>query len=189
MILDRLKQETRPQHAHLEELNALPRTLAEHVRLLERFLGFVGPWEERLAAALPPEDPLRAAREKTGWLRADLAFFGYTSVRLAALPRCTDFPATPTRVHLLGECYVLEGSTLGGQLIARHLATALGLAPGRGDAYFRGYGAETAARWQAFRAELARHSSPENDAIMIGAAQAMFAALGRWFGQRSAAAA
>ena len=189
MILDALKQETRQQHAHLEELNSLPRNTSDYVRLLEGFWGIIVPWEEHVAAALPAEDPLRAGREKAGWLRDDLTFFGYSPARLAALPRCPALPATPSRAHLLGGCYVIEGSTLGGQVIARHLAAVLGLRAGQGDRYFRSYGGETAARWQEFRAELVRHSSPENDAIMIRSAQEMFAVLAHWFGRRSAAAA
>ena len=46
--------------------------------------------------------------------------------------------------------YVLEGSALGGQFIARTLAQA-GLHPDRGAAYFHGWGPATARLWRETR--------------------------------------
>jgi heme oxygenase len=74
----------------------------------------------------------------------------------------------------LGAMYVMEGSTLGGQYIARQVEKTLGLAPGRGDAYFRGYGDETGPMWRAFKAVLAevpeRHSE-----LVVRSAKRVFA--------------
>ena len=44
---------------------------------------------------------------------------------------------------LLGAMYVMEGSTLGGQLIARHVELVLGLTAGQGNAHFRGHNERT----------------------------------------------
>ena len=48
----------------------------------------------------------------------------------------------------LGVIYVLEGSTLGGRLIARHVEPTLGLTDGHGSSYFRGHGEATGALWR-----------------------------------------
>ena len=183
MLLDNLKARTSAQHSNLERINGLPASRADYVTLLRRFHGFIAPWETCLAELLPAHDPLRAGREKTAWLEQDLASFGFGPADLAALPRCdaAGLPDTASRAHLLGACYVLEGSTLGGQFIARHLERHLGLPPGAGDRFFRSYGAEVGAKWQAFRAHLLAHSSPEADAIIIRSAQATFDKLAAWF--------
>ena len=54
------------------------------------------------------------------------------------------------RSIFLGRMYVMEGSTLGGQYIARHVEETLGLSSGEGNSYFRGYGEATGERWREF---------------------------------------
>jgi heme oxygenase len=79
-----------------------------------------------------------------------------------------------------GSMYVMEGSTLGGRFIAPHVAERLDLAPGRGNAYFEGYGPRTGSMWNAFR-ETAAASVPESqydDAVK--AAIATFESLHAW---------
>lgn len=184
MLLEDLKVQTRLQHTNLEQLNGLPANRADYVAQLERFYGFVAPWERRLAECLPADDILRDGRGKTGWLEADLSHFDRDAEQRAALPSCGDLPETGSRAAILGACYVLEGSTLGGQFIARHLQEKLGVVAGEGDRYFRSYGAEVGMRWQAFRGELMRHSSPENDAAIVASARDTFDKLGAWFSKR-----
>lgn len=181
MLLETLKTQTRSQHSRLEQLNGLPATRADYERLLERFLGFVEPWEKRLADRVAETDLLRAGREKTSWLEEDLGKLGWDADEIASAPRCTDLPDANSRAALLGVCYVLEGSTLGGQIMARHAHEVLGFEPGTGDRYFRSYGADVGPRWQAFRAELLLHSSPEADAEIVQAAQDTFEKLAAWF--------
>jgi heme oxygenase (biliverdin-IX-beta and delta-forming) len=181
MLLDDLKQQTRAQHRQLEQLNGLPGSRRSYLAQLESFYGFIAPWEVELAAHVPKHDVTRRGRGKTTWLVHDLRHFGYSDEAVAALPRCTELPSTATRAEILGACYVVEGSTLGGQFISRHLESALGLSGGGGYRYFRSYGADVPARWQSFREELLRHSSPENDRAMIAAAGATFEKLAQWF--------
>ena len=81
--------------------------------------------------------------------------------------------ATSFRAAFLGAMYVVEGSTLGGQQIARHVDEALGMDANRGAAYFRGYGERTAEMWQAFKAVLTEVPDAESEEV-IAAARAMF---------------
>jgi len=80
----------------------------------------------------------------------------------------------------LGSIYVLEGSTLGGQLIQPHLQQTLGLERGQGSSYFVGYGRQTAAMWQSFRHYVLRHSALDADDAMFRSAALTFQALERW---------
>ncbi len=186
MLLERLKSETRAQHARLEAVVGLPMDRAAHLALITGLYGFVAAWEERLAALVPADDPLRAGREKTAWLEADLASFGLDAEARARLPRCAAdaLPAAATRADLLGVCYVLEGSTLGGQFIARHLRERLGVTNGEGARYFLSYGPEVGARWREFGVELERCPSPEKHAAVVGAAAETFEKLAAWFTAR-----
>lgn len=186
MLLDMLKRETRASHEQLERLNPLPTTRADYAAQLAAFYGFVAPWEERLAATLPESDSIRAGRAKRAWLEADLAYFGYD---LAAIPRASgdELPATASRPAILGAAYVLEGSTLGGLMISQHVERTLGLAGGEGYRFHRSYGPQVGAQWQAFRAELLRASSPENDPVIVQAARETFDLIHDWFARQKAA--
>lgn len=71
-----------------------------------------------------------------------------------------------------GELYVIEGSALGGQLIARHLER---LFPDYGHAFFR-IGRETVSEsWRTFQSMLDRHlPDPVSQSEAVSAAKAMF---------------
>jgi len=52
--------------------------------------------------------------------------------------------------EIVGMMYPLEGSTLGGQVISKHLRRNLGLTPDHGARFFHGYGDDTESFWSAF---------------------------------------
>lgn len=80
----------------------------------------------------------------------------------------------------LGRMYVLEGSTLGGVFIDRHLAGLPDLDGVRVRA-FSPYGDETGAMWAAFRrATRARVAAGGNSGAMVASARTTFAALAEW---------
>ena len=81
------------------------------------------------------------------------------------------------RSIFLGRMYVMEGSTLGGQYIARHVEETLGIRPGEGNSYFRGYGDATGERWREFREVLKALPDTETDTV-IASAREMFAIFG-----------
>ena len=81
----------------------------------------------------------------------------------------------------MGCLYVLEGASLGGQVITRLVQDRLGIGPEDGGAFFYGYGNGTAARWESFRAYLEAYAEEhERQKAIIGAARATFKALGAW---------
>jgi heme oxygenase (biliverdin-IX-beta and delta-forming) len=81
-----------------------------------------------------------------------MAALGVGAEEIARIPQCAELPELVTIPQVLGCLYVIEGATLGGQIITRHLQANLGITPETGGAFFAGYGVENGARWQAFGA-------------------------------------
>jgi heme oxygenase len=67
---------------------------------------------------------------------------------LDEIPGAFTIPDVSSTGHWLGALYVLEGSTLGGQVISRHLEKHFGWKDGRGYSFFLGHGAHTGERWR-----------------------------------------
>lgn len=110
-------------------------------------------------------------RLKLPQLAADLAALGLACPPALEAPP----PALASDAEYLGACYVLEGSTLGGRVIAAQLGPRLGLEPARGLSFFLCYGAEADARWSEFGAALER-CAPEAERV-TASALAVFAAI------------
>lgn len=117
-----------------------------------------------LQAAVPGWEMNRDGRETPGHLAADG-------------PKLPEFTAD---AEFLGAMYVMEGSRLGGQFIAKHVEQVLGLEAGRGDAYFRGDGAQTGARWREFLDVLRLRVPDAETDVVIHAAKMMFQSFGEW---------
>ncbi|SDX90217.1 biliverdin-producing heme oxygenase [Hymenobacter psychrophilus] len=150
-ILARLRQETRPYHDALEAqpfnqaLRTGALTAAGTRHFLQKLYGFVVPFEAQLQAheaEFGAEWEL-ARRYRAQLLRQDLP-------NADQLPHAPNLPPLDTRARLLGALYVLEGSTLGGQVIARQLAAA----DITTRTYFAGRGAQTGPLWKSFTALL-----------------------------------
>lgn len=182
-ILDRLREATRPVHEAIEREFDWARRVESidgYRDLLARLYGFHAVWEPA-AAALLADGAFFEPRRKAHLLAADLTFLGLqqSGIDALALPRSPCVPMT-TRADALGAMYVLEGSTLGGQLIARRVSAVLGLAPGRGCSYHCAYGPAVGTMWREFRTCLLAASSPTADEAMARTAQSTFERLRSW---------
>ena len=92
-----------------------------------------------------------------------------------------ELPAVEDTDQALGRLYVLEGATLGGTFIARHLATLPTLGPDVRLGAFSPYGTETGAMWHAFRRVTRDRVAAGGDpARLVAAARATFAVLADW---------
>ncbi|WP_321798554.1 biliverdin-producing heme oxygenase [Caballeronia sp. J97] len=186
-LLSRLKSETAACHARLENALDLMRDdlqRDEYIVLLERFYGYVAPWEHAAAACMPASlAGFFDERRKASLLAADLAALTGEPHCVASVPQADSHDDLP-RMHTIGEAfgsmYVMEGSTLGGRFIAPHVAERLALTPGIGNAYFDGYGPRTGSMWNAFRATVtANVPQPQYDDA-VKAAIATFDSLHAW---------
>ena len=92
-------------------------------------------------------------RRKLAWLVNDLKHFGIDpgSPDWRSLPPISLAPLANSG-ELIGVLYVIEGATLGGQVISSHLRKSLALTADAGARFFNGYGdsEETQRRWQEF---------------------------------------
>jgi heme oxygenase len=189
-ILARLRQETRAEHEAIEHNPRMARLMAndlqsgEYVALLLRLAEFYAPLERGLrtwADRLPKSIDVSARLVKTAMLRRDIEALS-PGFSFDADDEGDAVHRFATREQVWGWLYVIEGSTLGGQVISRRLAATLGVTPERGAGFHNPYGARTGARWQTFKAGLeedAAEGSLDEDAV-VAAARAAFAAMDAW---------
>lgn len=181
-----LKRATQGLHDDVErhlDLNRPRWTAESYRRLLERFLGIYFPLEQLLDRVNWMDSGIVfSARRKVHWLEADLVHFGLQPAALGDLDLCRNLPRLDDMVSGLGALYVLEGSTLGGQVILRNLRPQLGLSPETGGRFFSSYGADVGAMWRGFLAVLEQHGgeAAAEQAIVRGAVET-FSAFARWF--------
>lgn len=146
--LPALRAATRNHHQRLDRLIDL-RRLADgrrYGRVLQGMEGFLGAWEGHVATALPaPWHAWLRGRSRRPFLQHDLRVLG-----LAVRGPLGPMPELASAAAAWGSIYVMEGSALGGQVITRSLAQA-GLTPGRGGAYFHGWGPATGSMWHEAR--------------------------------------
>lgn len=151
-VLAALRCATRQRHEALERLLDFD-AIADrwrYARILAGFSCFLAVWEPLVRNALGPAwSDWLAARSRRAFLERDMAVLG---VRPLSPP---DGLAQALRLHspeaAWGALYVVEGSALGGQLIARQLSERLGITAERGGAFFAGWGERTGSRWREFR--------------------------------------
>lgn len=151
-----LRYATAHHHARIERVLNIETIVcpAEYRQLLARMLAFYRPMELALARIAWSALELNPAeRRKTPLLIRDLLAIGATRQEVAAVPDAA-IPDFDGHVGALGCCYVLEGATLGGQLIARHVKSVLKLDSANGATFFNGYGRATGAMWGSFCAVL-----------------------------------
>jgi heme oxygenase len=179
-IAARLRRETAPEHAAIEAASGILHqglTCDEYRKYLERWFGFLAPLEAELQRmkvwdALGLEAAGRGKRQR---LESDLAELGSTvcALPLSGLPELRGLP------EAVGSAYVIEGSTLGGRVLSRHVQSCLGAEVPR--RFLEVYGPATGERWHAFRAALASYAVGRDaqDRVIAGA-KSTFRSFTRW---------
>jgi heme oxygenase len=182
-VLRRLRTETAAEHRAVEEtLDLLSPQLTRDrlVDVLDRMHGFWQAAEGGLDtwADTHPADADRigwAGRRRTALFAADLAALG---AEPSGGPDLPDVGGTDTA---LGRLYVLEGSSLGGVFIDRHLASLPQLAGAGRLSAFSPYGERTGAMWRAFRTGVRDRIAGGGDADrVVSSARETFGALASW---------
>ena len=183
-ILARLRTETRPEHDAIEgALDLMSETLRPEAyrRTLERFYGFYSPMEAALerVGGWTQRGLDMVERQKSPLLEADLRALGVANPE--ALAVCTDLPPHGTVSAAFGCLYVLEGATLGGQIIKGAVEKSLGVTLETGGRFFIGYGDRTGLMWQAFRTAVTAFAvTPADQDEAVAAAKATFIKLRAW---------
>ena len=182
--LAELRASTRDEHDRIERVLRLtdPMPLARYAAVMAGFDAFLTAWEPRIRKALPARlhdwfDARRRsafAKADVEWLRGSAALEPPRWAAPAVLALTLD-----GLVDALGSLYVIEGSALGGRVIAPQLKRDMGLERGAGATYFHGFGADSGAMWQAFRTLAAAEigESPATIAQACTSARRTFEAL------------
>lgn len=179
-ILAALRSATREAHAELDAQLALTDSLTRlrYATFLRASLAVVAPIEARIACwlGLPADGFCRATA-----LRADLEALGDSADRSSRSSGpiffADDVPSISSFAEAMGAAYVVEGSALGGVVLARAIEKRLGAdCPRR---YLALRGAETGARWREFVHALEQwgaHAPAHGRVMACESARATFAA-------------
>jgi heme oxygenase len=144
---DRLRARTQTLHEQAERalnLEARLSSIEAYCGLLRTLWQLHAGYEAAFAGQSWSSSPIDfAARRRSDMLLTDLNVLG-----------AADIPSVPFDTPVIGPfdaigcLYVLEGSTLGGQIILRHAEERLGLTAANGAGFFHGYGARTGEMWR-----------------------------------------
>ena len=155
MLLELLRERTGALHERVErstDLLSRCRGVATYRKCLGQMLGFYRPFEEALAGFDWSSLSLDySERRKAAWLRADLRALGMPVCEINDLPDCQNLPRPMSLAGAIGCLYVLEGATLGGQIISRHVHQQLSVGEDNGGSFFCAYGTRLGPMWKAFR--------------------------------------
>lgn len=174
----RLRAATADAHEALErdlDWQGRVATLPGYRALLARLRGFHAAYEPAIAMGLS-DDAFLAPRRRLAALDADLAALGLDFFARTALP-APAAPALAGEGAAMGALYVLEGSTLGGVVIGRHVGGLHG--EGTPLAYYAGRGREAGPLWRSFRARLDGLAAGQ-EAAAFAAGVATFEAMRGW---------
>lgn len=170
-------------HDHLESTSLLARLtntelqIDDYIDILKRYFGLLTRFEEQVADhsgwAVINRQPETC--RKSPLLKKDLNTLGVDPSNHGH-PATADLSFECQSVsQFMGTFYVIEGSSLGGIYIAKHLQQHLGLTANNGASYFHGYGADTAGQWKQFCGHLARYGETIPDPKpVVDAAQHAF---------------
>jgi heme oxygenase len=186
-VLRRLRTGTAAEHAAVERTLGLldPELRPDRLgTVLTRLHGF---WLAAEAGLDEWATDHLADAGAVGWASRRRAHLFHSDLRALGRPGAADVPVLPPvggTDDALGRLYVLEGATLGGVFIDRHLAGLPRLAGVRLQA-FSPYGTDTGAMWHAFRRATRDRVAAGGDAARIVAvARTTFGALAAWCGLR-----
>ncbi|OLY93163.1 heme oxygenase [Cnuella takakiae] len=175
-----LKRQTQAQH-QLAETTMMPlihqaTSSTSYARLLKGMYGFYQPLEEQIAPFLPRINFPLPVSNRAHHILTDLQVLGVNGM----IPLSTQLPLIESPLQALGALYVLEGSALGGRIIARMLRKQDSL-PDNAFHFFEGHQENTGAHWQAFIRHLNQFAVTTPDIEKVsGAANETFAAHTRW---------
>jgi heme oxygenase len=181
-----LRAATSELHQQIERLIDLPDCIVtrdDYRRWIARFYGFYQPLESALTK-FSGWDGLGVcigSRLHSPDLAHDLDALGCAAPK-RMLVAAGGLPNLPSLAHALGALYVLEGATLGGQIILRRILSRPDLSIGAARQFFGGRGREVGPMWQEFRDRLddfGLHFPMQRGDVVVGA-QRTFQALLTW---------
>lgn len=155
-FLMQLRSKTANSHQLIEQNNVSQALMSQNVttiqyaQYLSKMYSFVYGFEKIVFPLLQHYKMLQLDdRRKSHLIEADLALLNYNGVQHYENDELFS-THYQTAAAALGGMYVLEGSTLGGQIISRHLSKILGNAVDGKTTYLTAYTGQTGSMWKNF---------------------------------------
>jgi heme oxygenase len=154
LFVQNLRKQTASSHQKLED-NSLSKALleeavsvADYQHYLSALYGITVGCEEMLFPVVEDVVPDINRRYRSELIVNDLLATGFSKEQIAALPvyKFTSKSAS----EAMGAIYVIEGSTLGGRVLYKHINKKLAFSAENGASYFWGYGDQTGSMWKSF---------------------------------------
>ena len=199
-IMQRVREEIWPLHERIEKHSPLDvvaqgQASKEHyVLALKLLYGIIVPLEnelKRCALSMVNKPKFSGFMESTQWgrsqlLECDLVVLGSSESEIACLPFCSQVPQCGTPEQALAILYLLQGSRLGGKVIASNVKSSLGYDERTGCAYFSSNGCEIGHYWIAFKEFAQTNVDKEHESIMIESVKIYLIVMETWFKDASA---
>jgi heme oxygenase len=183
MFTDELKEATLANHQQTEKQLILRmkamRSLDQYIALLQMFYGYFGGLEQQINKFVDAQNlPDHNQRRKTESIATDIQNLGAT---IPPLAQRGELPEIDNLKKAIGALYVIEGSTLGGKIIAGMMRQHFTFQGDEGLSFFCGYGDDTDKMWTSFKNELnAIASTTQGRTEITKAADQTFEMFGEW---------
>ena len=185
LFLTNLRQTTANSHKQLEEnyySNAIQEssvTLHNYQTYIAKLYGIILASENDVFPVLTSLISDIGQRYKADFIVNDLTNTGIPISEVKDLP-VYNFTVSST-AQALGIMYVLEGSTLGGKFLYKHINKILGLNAENGASYFWGYGQQTGPLWNNFITIVSNYAVEKNcENEIIASAVQTFSNIDLW---------
>ena len=183
MLAELLKEKTFPEHQNLEnKLVSKMRSMAsinDYSRLLQLFYSYFGGLEKLIHPYINSKElPDLTERRKANLISSDLITLG---IKIPLITRDNELPSINNSSEAFGALYVMEGSTLGGQIIKIMVSKQLGIPENYATSFFNGYGNETMKMWTAFQQLLNHDNLFKNPNDVIDSANEAFTKFSQFF--------
>lgn len=191
-ILSDLKDFTKKAHKDVEN-NPLTKGIIEqtiskndYIFLLEKFYGYYFNIEKKMANI---DDwkifdfKITDRLLKCEWLKQDLLALGKTTIDIQKIKICQNIPTIENLNQGAGVLYVMEGSTLGGQIQKKILHQHLAIDETNGGKFFTAYGKENiGSMWKSFQDFIIAFDEkyPQSREVVLESANHTFETLDIW---------
>lgn len=177
-----LREQTKILHDQIEQTFLLKKilqqeiTLSDYKLLIQTFYGFIMPCEA-LIDLLTCKSVIKN-RKKKPWLEQDLLALKIENINKQSI--CIDLPDLSEYEQVMGYLYVIEGATLGGQVLTKMIEAQLPITKDQGGRFFHGYGEKTKIMWNKFCLDLDSITHLEQQYKIINSANDTFKRLHKW---------
>ncbi|MGD9819503.1 MAG: biliverdin-producing heme oxygenase [Desulfomonilaceae bacterium] len=159
MFIRQLKEAIMPVHDEAEKRGPLKEIVSktikqdEYKKILERLYGFVFVSETITGPILSASDIDIEwnTRIRSPHLEKDLTFFGESESSIKSLPKCESLLNIKKPEEALGLVYLMEGSRLGGLVLAKALRQHFRFKNYQGYSYFSSNGTDMGPLWLSFQ--------------------------------------